>query len=107
MANDTVQHKFTVDALELQATARQAFNLSNELADSSLPRHALDQIGGAANVEGEYDAFLQHWSDGLLRVSNALSELANRLGAAADSYLQADQAIERAASAQRHGGERT
>lgn len=91
------EFKFTVNPAELRLTARQAFDLYSELADSALPRDALDGVAGSKPVAHAYEQFVQHWSDGLWKASNLLNDLANRLGAAADAYQQADQAIDQAA----------
>jgi hypothetical protein len=93
-----VSESFTVDPLELRATARQAYALFVEFAQSPLPSDALDGIAGSSQVAQAYDAFLTHWSDGLQKAGQQLNELSERLASAADGYLGSEQKIERAAS---------
>jgi hypothetical protein len=89
---------FTVDADELRRMSGQASSLHSELSDQQLPSDALSGIAGSHDVEDAYRSFVNTWSDGLYYARQHLDALAQRLSSAADAYLQADCAIQKAAT---------
>src|SRR3954471_13488337 len=81
---------FTVDSDVLLALSDTLNTTADDLESLSKVRGEYGRELGNDHVAHEVSAFFQHWSDGVLRISEEVREIAKRLGLAAETYCECD-----------------
>lgn len=84
---------FTVSLDELRQVGTTLSRSASELAAFADIRDDYDPILGSNEVRHEVHAFFQHWSDGIVRISDHVQELANHLMTAVDAYTETENKL--------------
>lgn len=84
---------FRVSLDELRQVGTSLSTTASELSVLGDVRDDYDPILGDDRVRREVDSFFTHWSDGMHRIADHVSDLSRRVTAAVDAYERNEQAL--------------